>query len=432
MQLVLWRKAEEQKLFYQYDMRILKLTIFLSFLISLVFMVGAGCSSRSEKAIVLSDSTITYPSKIAGDISAVISLCRKIDKKSGKLIGEGTGFTIMEKTRVHALAEIANRKPNEDKELMFHFNWIGPDGKLLYKKRIDLLPNDSSSIIKSTISISPETRQAGEYIIQLYFFRELIAEKKFELYPKFQGLPSANKMDMENITLFKKIDKKTGKRIGEDSVFTIANKEKIRAFVNFKDRSKYGNRELLFRFDWYANDTIPFYKKRIDLLPNDTSTTIGSAISISPGKRQAGDYTLRLYLFNELISEKSFELLPEQKTIPVNASIVFYQKMDKKSGKRIGEGTKFTIGNKKKVRAYIKLKNRSAHKNQEMRFLLEWIGPDGKSFYHKKIKLAANDPSSSLKSSISISPGKRQAGEYLFRISLSKKVLAQKKFVLVE
>ncbi len=413
-------------------MKKLKLTIVFPFLISLLLLAGSGCSSRSDKPIVLSDSTITYPSKIAGDISAVISLCRKIDKKTGKRIGEGTGFTIMEKTRVHALAEIANRNPNDDKELMFHFNWIGPDGKLLYKKRIDLLPNDSSSIIKSTISISPETRQAGEYTIQLYFFRELIAEKKFELYPKFQGLPSANKMDMENITLFKKTDKKTGKRIGEDSVFAIANKEKIRAFVDLKNRSKYGDRELLFRFDWYADDTVPFYSKRIDLSPNDTSTTIGSAISISPGKRLAGNYSLRLYLFNELISEKGFKLLPEQKLAPIEASIIFYRKLDKKSGKRIGEGTKFTIGNKKKVRAYIKLKNRSAHKDKEMKFLLEWIGPNGKSFYRKKISLAANDPTSSIKSSISVSPGKRQAGDYSFRVSISNKIIAEKKFVLVK
>ncbi len=338
----------------------------------------------------------------------------------------------MEKTRVHALADISNRIPKEDKELMFHFNWIGPNGKSLYKKRIDILPNDSSSTIKSTISISPETRQAGKYTIQLYFFRELIAEKKFELYPKFNKHDVIDKGGLENITLFKKTDKKTGKRIGEGSVFTIAKKEKIRAFVDLKDRSNYGNRELLFRFDWYADDTVPFYSKRIDLSPNDTSTTIGSAISISPGKRQPGDYTLRLYLFNELVSEKGFKLIPEPKTAPVGASIVFYRKLDKKSGKRIGEGTKFTIGNKKKVRAYIKLKNRSAHKDKEMKFLLEWIGPDGKSFYRKNINLAANDPTSYIKSSISVSQGKRQAGNYSFRVSISNKVITEKKFVLVK
>jgi len=402
-------------------------------IIILVFFIGVRCGTRSEKPIILTDSTITYPSKKVDGISATLTLCRKIDKKSGKRIGAGTGFTIIEKNRVHVLADILNRKPNEDRKLMFHFNWIGPDGKSLFTKRIDILPNDSSSTIRSAISISSETRPAGEYTIQLYFFRELIAEKKFEIFPRFNKQHLIGDTNAEIISLYRKFDKKTRKYSGEDTTFIIRKKEKVRAYVDFENRSDYGNRELMFRFDWTAaKDSVPFYKKQVNILPNDTTTLIGSSVSISPGKRSAGDYILKLYLFNELIGVKHFKLLPEPKIVPVSASILFCQKLDKKSGKPIGEGTKFTIGNKKKLRAYIKIRNRSAYEDKKMNFVLEWIGPDGKVFYKKKIGLAANDMTSVLKSSISISPDKKQSGDYLLKVSLFKKVIAKKAFVLVE
>ncbi len=64
---------------------------------------------------------------------------------------------------------------------MFHIDWIDSTGNSLYKKRIDLSPSDSSSRIISSISLSPPKRKVGEYIVRVYLFRELIAEKKFQL-----------------------------------------------------------------------------------------------------------------------------------------------------------------------------------------------------------------------------------------------------------
>ena len=276
-----------------------------------VLLTGFGCTSRIESPVTDEDLTIIYPPKKPDDISAKITLCRKTDKETGERIGSGTVFTIMERGRIQAFADLQNRFSNNKRELMFHFDWIGANGKSLFLKRIDLSPDDSTSTIKSSISISPETRQPGEYILQLYFFRELIAEKKFELIPEFQLTDFNNSGLFTDIILYSKTNRKTGKRIGVDSVFTIKRKRKVRAFFDLKNRVEYGHRELLFRFEWIGPNGKSFFKKQIDLSPDDTATAIYSSISITPEKRQPGEYRLRLYLFNVLISEKKFDLIPK-------------------------------------------------------------------------------------------------------------------------
>jgi len=281
----------------------------MPFLISLLFLAGTGCGSRDEKPVTLAGSTISYPPKKADGVSAKISLFRKIDRKSGKRIGEGRVFTIMEKSRVHAKADIQNLSLKRERELLFHFNWVGPNGKSLFKKRIIILANDSLLDISSTISILPATRQPGNYKIQLYFFRELIAEKNFELFPEFSPASFYRDKNQPQIVLLKKADRKTGNGIDGDAVFEIGKKEKVHALFNLGDRMDYGARELLFRFEWYGEDTIAFYRKRIRLSAGDPSSTITSSISTAPGKRKEGKYSVKLFLFNKQIAEKKFVLL---------------------------------------------------------------------------------------------------------------------------
>jgi hypothetical protein len=104
-----------------------------------------------------------------------------VSKKTGKLIGEGSTFKMKAKRNVRASIELKNRFAFGDQELMFHIEWIGPAGESIYRKRYDLYPYDSTSTIESSISIAPDKRQAGNYIVQLLLFNELIAEKPFEL-----------------------------------------------------------------------------------------------------------------------------------------------------------------------------------------------------------------------------------------------------------
>ena len=92
---------------------------------------------------------------------------------------------------------------------MFHFDWIGPDGETFYMKRVYLSQQDSTLTISSSISISPEQRDTGEYKLRVYLFRELIAEKKFEVLPEFQLNTAQHEELKVNITLYRTKSKKT-------------------------------------------------------------------------------------------------------------------------------------------------------------------------------------------------------------------------------
>jgi hypothetical protein len=110
------------------------------------------------------------------------------------------------------------------------------------------------------------------------------------------------------ITFCKKIDKETGAPVDENTIFTIGDNENVRAVVGFANRDAFKNRVLKFRFDWIGPDGKSFYKKQTELSPDDPAITINSSVSISPGKRQPGKYSLRVYLFDKLVAEKAFEL----------------------------------------------------------------------------------------------------------------------------
>lgn len=154
--------------------------LYLPFLV----LVFSSCSSRNNIPILNSDSTLIYTPKNTNDVSVNIKLFRKRGSKSGKLIDEGTVFTIKGNRNVRAMVDIEKPNSNIERELMFHIDWIDSHGKSVYRKQVNVLPDDSLSFLTSSISISPDKRLPGKYIIRIYLFRELIAEKKFELIEK--------------------------------------------------------------------------------------------------------------------------------------------------------------------------------------------------------------------------------------------------------
>lgn len=142
---------------------------------------SSGCSSRVETAVVTEDSTLVYPSRQPGGVNAHITLCRKVGEKTGRPIGAGRAFTLRPDAKVVALVDLENREALGQRDLMFHLEWLSPDGETVYKKRIDCASNDSTATLKSSIAIDPDRRSPGRYSFRVYLFRELMAEKRFEL-----------------------------------------------------------------------------------------------------------------------------------------------------------------------------------------------------------------------------------------------------------
>ena len=262
-----------------------------------------SCSERVSEPVVMPDSTIVYPAKDPDDISARITFSRYFGQKTGRQWGITQIFPIREDENVYAVVTLENRLKNPDRDLMFHLDWLRPDGQSVYMKEIILPANDSTCTIESSVSSSPGAREPGKYSLRVYLFRELIAEKFFEF------INEADFKEVEGeIVFFKSIDKETGEMKGADTVFEIKKKGILRAQVSLKNLNFYKDDELPFRLEWIDPDEESFYSKKSEIKPTDSLSVINGSISITPDKRQPGEYFLRVYLFDDLIAEKGFVL----------------------------------------------------------------------------------------------------------------------------
>jgi hypothetical protein len=228
-------------------------------------------------------------------------------RESRSAANSGTVFALKENEDVYAVLDLENRLVNTGYDLMFHLDWTGPDGKSVYLKRIDLAAADSSSSIVSSISVAPDKRTAGEYKLRVYLFRELIAEKKFELRPEAEV-----EKGRADIIFYKSLDKETGEMKGVDTVFEIKKKGILRAQVNIVRTGVYKDDELPLRLEWIGPDGKEFYSKKFSYVPADSVSAINSSISITPDKRGPGEYFLKVYLFDDVIGEGKFVLQPSE------------------------------------------------------------------------------------------------------------------------
>ena len=282
----------------------LKNKIYCFLLVLLSGMLLAGCAERMSEQLVLPDSTIVYPAKDSNDISATITLSRYFGQKTGRQWGITEVFPIKDDENVYAVVELGNRMKNIDRELLFHLDWLRPDGKSVYMKETLLPAGDSAFRLESAVSSAPGSRKPGKYSLRVYLFRELIAEKYFEL--KNEG--EIGKISGD-IIFFKSMDKETGEIKGEDTVFVIKKKGILRAQVSLKNLNIYKDEELPVRLEWIGPDGESFYSKKSEIKPSDTLSVVNGSISITPDKREPGIYSLRVLWFDEIVAEKKFELI---------------------------------------------------------------------------------------------------------------------------
>ena len=308
---------------------------------SVIFITAAlllitGCSSREESPVVLDDSTIVYPSKSENGISTKITLSNKISRKTGKPLNAGTIFKLQDEAKLYTSIELINYKSVNHKKIMLHIDWVDSSGNSFYKRRIDFSPSDSSSSFTSSISIFPKKRKVGNYIVRVYLFRELIAEKKFRLVESLPDSQTVKKKDSSkkkiksdkkvevqksikpkvkteiieaNITLCRKVSKKTGKPIGAGTIFTIKDSAKVKAIVSFEKQEIKTNEQMKFYFNWIGPDGKVFYKKRVVYTTSNPSFSISNSIAITPEKRQPGIYTVQIVFRKKIITEQKFELV---------------------------------------------------------------------------------------------------------------------------
>jgi len=305
-----------------------------------VILFVSDCSSRENSPVTLDDSTIIYPSKSEAGINVKITFSNRITRKSKKPLNVDSVFSIRKKAKVYATVELIKYKSQIHKELSFHLDWLDSTGNSIYKKRIDISPSKNASKFRSSISISPKKRNPGEYKIRIYLFRELIAEKEFELVESHTEQLPIKKKEISNkksksgkndivkksiktkiqsettkakITLCRKLSKITGNPIGVGTTFTIKDKAKLKAIVNIEKEKIKTNEQMTFYLKWKGPDGKVFYKKRIVYTSSNPNFTITNSITITPGKRLPGIYTLQVVFHKKIIAEQNFELIAQSK-----------------------------------------------------------------------------------------------------------------------
>ncbi len=292
----------------------IKTKFILVFFLLLIFV---GCSTRFETPVTTENHTTIYPPKNSKDIIATIEFGTRLSKKTGDVLKPDSVFSIKADSKLYTVIKLKNREYNFNKELQFHIDWLEQNGSLLYRKQVDFENGDSSNSILSSISITPDKRQAGDYKLRVYLFRELIAEKEFVLDTTKYEPPVEKIIEKEkpkpviaaHIILCRKISKKTGKLIGEGTSFEIKKKNKVLALVKLKNLPVAGNIKLKFYIDWIGSNDSSLFRKKTDLIVKDSTATIESSISIPPDKREQGNYTVKVYLSKNLLAQKKFELI---------------------------------------------------------------------------------------------------------------------------
>jgi hypothetical protein len=312
--------------------------LFILFAISSIII--PGCASRENSPRTLDDSTIIYPSKSENGIYATITFSNKLSKKTGKPIKADTLFALDDKAKLYATIDLVNYKSVYQKPLMLHVDWLDSTGNSFYKKRTDFTPSDSTTSFTSSISISPQKKKAGKYLLRVYLFRELISEKYFHLAKSVSDSKNVRKKELSkkksktekkdenqqsvkpkvikeslkaSIILCKKISKKTGKPIGVDTIFTIRDKAKVKAIVNFEKEKIKTNEQLKFYFNWTDPGGNIFYKKRIIYTTSNPIFSLSNSISISPEKRIQGNYKIQIIYKKKIIAEQKFVLVTPDK-----------------------------------------------------------------------------------------------------------------------
>jgi hypothetical protein len=271
----------------------------------LLMMLLAGCPNRCEPPVLNPDGTLLYALKDGRALLSGISFYKLTDGETGLPIGVDTVFTLSD---VHHLRARVPLIDPDTRVPMFHLDWTGPGQQSFFMKPAEIFADSVTAYLYSTISLSPAKREPGKYMLRVYYFRELVAKKSVVLLPEESiNSPLAVKLKPA-ITFFSKLNKTTGERLGEDTVFQMGKNARVRAYADLINVNGVSDSKLLFDLVWRGPDGEKFYSKGIELSSDEDDARLYSSISIPPEKREPGKYALEVYLFDEMIAEKKFRL----------------------------------------------------------------------------------------------------------------------------
>ncbi len=345
---------------------------------------------------------------------AEVILYRRKNPQTGKPTGISESFTLMKEAYLHA--RLSTDSLPRTKAYQLHFQWINPDGESFYTKEV--IDTAGHTAPESAISLNPGTRTPGKYRLRVYYYRELLAEKSFELLSAWEpGKEISVQAPDFYISSYGGQPVKT-----RDSSFVLMKKTKL--LMKFKTPVLDGKRQWIYHVDWKDETGRLISRKHFE-----GDSILSSSLPLSPILRSPGQYTMEIYLFDRLLATKNFRLLPPYDLSGVETGISFCPYYDKKNKRKTEFRNTYNIGQKTAVNACVRLTDKNHRiKTGEWLVELKWTDGTGKSFYTKKYNLKPKNHSAYLRSKISLSPEKRTPGEYSLQVLMFHETVASKAF----
>ncbi|MCK4546877.1 MAG: hypothetical protein KAW17_05460 [Candidatus Eisenbacteria sp.] len=119
------------------------------------------------------------PCEAKDPVGASITFCSNVGKSSGKMYGVADSFVLKSGKKLRGVVDVENAEPGE--ELVFHLLWVKPTGKKAFVKRVAMTPEESTTRFQTSLSLNPEKREAGTYLLKVYLFRKLLVAREVDL-----------------------------------------------------------------------------------------------------------------------------------------------------------------------------------------------------------------------------------------------------------
>ncbi len=226
----------------------------------------------------------------------------------------------------------------------------------------------------------------------------------------------------------------TSGRDGAGTRFFLRDGARTFAFVDVLNPAARGTeRPLPFHLVWVNPDGLAVFTRESLVDPADENPVLRSSFTLDPDRRQTGRYSLQVYLHRELIARKFFEA--GDASDDIQAEITFAgQAPDPRTGAHRDARDGFTIGEDERVRAYVDMTGLSARGEADLEVTLEWIDPDGGTIFRRSSQVdPADGGTASVFGSMSLSPGSRDAGQYMLKVWLfGNMLIAERRFTLLQ
>lgn len=253
------------------------------------FLLGGGCSP--------------HPSSVKGTVEfSLVKKGSKAGKKAKMTQGRPT-FWVADGAKVRAKIKLWGLEPGFRES--HHVVWLKPGGKKLFQKIFEFEPDDSSSVMRSSFSITPaRQRTPGIYTVKVYRYRRLLTSAEFELRERPQ---ITGRIEFERVGGRKGPQAPGGEATAIPPVFTPAKGAKIQANILLSGCEPGVEECLLLR--WIGPDSAKVFEKTVDLIPEEYSPSLESRMSISPKRqRLPGTYTVEVYRAEQLLTSGTFQI----------------------------------------------------------------------------------------------------------------------------